>query len=431
LGCSFAITMSPRTAAVTAALLLAFPLVAATHLTYIVNGKPTPIEWSPSAFPLPYEIDQRLLETKPGIGGMIDHAFEAWTAVPDANVSFTPRGIVNAAAKTADGHVVVSLADELFRGQGALALTTYTFDENGRFTDADIQIDPWLLQGDFNIDTALRHEVGHVLGLDHSAVLSAVMYPYVTTGDVPVAFDSDDRIAIANTYPRVDPTLSGATLQGRVIGDNGGVFAAQVVAVNAHGEPVATSLTDAAGDFTLTGIPAGRYRVYAEPLDGPVDVSALQGTWRDAKTAPFPTVFYDTALQVESGKVYGNLVVNTAGAVQLNARWIGRCNGTNVNVASSLVVVRAGESVTLAVAGDGFISGMTQFEVLNPAFRRISDFNWGSNYVTATFAVERDASETSAVVLVHSGRESATLTGALRVQASDAPDPAKRRAARH
>ena len=421
--------MRPRLAAVSAVLLITLPLAAATRLTYDVNGKPTAIEWSASAFPLPYEVDQRLLELKPAFGTMIDQAFNAWASVPDANVQFTSRGIVAAAARPNDGKVVVSLADELFNGQGMLAMTTYTFDDSGHFIDADIQVDPWLLKGDFNVDTALRHEVGHVLGLDHSAVLSAVMFPYVTPGDIPTAFDSDDRIAIATTYPRVDPTLSGATLQGRVVGDSGGIFAAQVVAVNAAGEAVTTSLSNASGEFTLGGVPPGSYRIYAEPLDGPVEVKALQGTWRQAKTTSFPTTFYDAApMRVESGRVYGNLVVNTAGVVQLNPRWIGRCNGTDVNVQTSPVVARAGDTVTLAIAGDGFVSGMTQFEIPNPAFRRISDYSWGANYVKATYTIERDAPEGSFVVLVRSGRDTATLTGALRVQPQDTT---RRRSTRH
>jgi len=421
--------MRPRTAAIYLALLLALPLTAATRLTYDVNGKPTPIEWVSSAFPLPYEVDQRLLAMKPAFGEMVDRAFDAWAAVPDANVHFASRGVVTAAAKATQGQVLVSLTDDLFKDQGALAMTTYTFDNSGHFTDADIQIDPWLLQGNFNVDTALRHEVGHVLGLDHSAVLSAVMYPYVTTSDVPVTFDSDDRIAIATTYPKSDSSLNGATLQGRVMGDSGGIFAAQVVAVSMRGEPVATGLTNAAGEFTIGGLPAGTYRIYAEPLDGPVDLNALQGTWRQASKVSFPTVFYDgPPLRIENGQVYGNLVVTTAGSVQLNPRWIGRCSGSDINVATSPVSTRAGDTVTLAVAGEGFISGMTQFEVLNPAFRRVSDFSWGQNYVKATFAIEPDASATSAVVLVRSGRETAMLTGALRVQELETT---RRRAARH
>lgn len=387
-------------------------------MTYDINGRPTPLEWAPTAFPLGYEIDRRLAEANAALPAMIDRAFDAWASIPDANIRFQPRGAVANAVRGNDGRIVVSLAEDLFRDQSALAMTTYTFDGTGRFTDVDIQIDRALLSGDYNIDTALRHEVGHLLGLDHSAVLSAVMYPFVASGDTPPAFDSDDRIGITAAYPKTDPTLIGATLQGRVMGDRGGIFGAQVVAVNERGEPVSTALTTISGEFTLAGIPAGQYRIYAEPLDGPVDVSSLQGSWRQATGAAFPTQFYDgPPFAVENGKVYGNLVVNTAGAVQLNPRWVGRTKSSAdaLSLTTSPVCVKGGETVTLAIAGDGFTSGMTEFEVLNPAFRRVSDFSWGGNYVSATFAIDPDVDTSSAVIVVKNGRDSATLTGGLRI----------------
>ena len=418
--------MTPRAAVVLLAILLALPVAAATRITYDVNGKPTAIEWPASAFPLRYEVDRRLSQTNPALPGMIDRAFDAWTQVPDANIRFESRGLIDNIGNNNDGRIVVSLADELFKDQGALAMTTYTFDQSGQFTNADIQIDPSLLKGNYNVDSALRHEVGHLLGLDHSAVITAVMYPFVTNEGTPTAFDSDDRIGIATAYPKHDPTLTGATLQGRVLGDGGGIFGAQVVAVNTRGEPVSTALTTSSGEFTLLGIPSGRYRIYAEPLDGPVEPSSFQGTWGQAKMVSFPTQFYEgPPFDVENGKVYGNLVVTTAGAGQINPRWAGRNNGTDLSFDMAPVIVWAGETVTLAVAGEGFISGMTKFEVLNPGFRRVSDFTWAANYVSATFAIEPDTAATSAIVLVQSGRESATLTGALRIQRG-----AKKRAAR-
>ena len=138
------------------------------------------------------------------------------------------------------------------------------------------------------------------------------MYPWIGTGGV-TTLDSDDRVAIATMYPK--PAANpGATLEGRVTGDGGGIFAAQVVALSDSGEPVATALTDRDGNFILQGIPSGNYRVYAEPLDGPVNVANLSGTWRTAKVTSFPTQFADngTSIRVESGKIYGNLNVNGA-----------------------------------------------------------------------------------------------------------------------
>jgi hypothetical protein len=412
------VTMLRSVAVVSLSLLLAGSVSGATQITYDINGSATPIEWAPTAFPLRYQVEARLAQSFPAAQGMIDRAFAAWHSVERTDISFVSDGVVTQSAFTKPDRVLVSLADDLFRNQGAAAVTTYLYDPTtGRMIDADIVVDPSLFSGDINGYVALQHEIGHVLGLDHSAVLSSIMYPYVGSGDGPADLDADDRIAIASMYPKEDPMLTGATIAGRVNGDQGGIFAAQVVAVNAQGQPVATVLTNASGDFELNGIPAGRYRLYAEPLDGPVESGALQGTWRQAKLVSFPTEFFSTQLDVESGRVYGNLILSTAGGATLNPRWIGisTLGRPDVSLSGAPATVGPGDLVTITVAGDGFTSGMTKFEVMNPAFRRVSDYAWASNYVRADFQIDQNAPSASSVVVVESGRETAMLTGALRV----------------
>ena len=79
------------------------------------------------------------------------------------------------------------------------------------------------------------------------------------------------------------------------------------------------------------------------------------------------------------------------------------------------VVINAGQSLNIAVGGDGFVSGMTTFDVPNPSFRRVSNFSYAGNYVYATYNISPTAPQGSLDVLVTSGNESAALTGALRV----------------
>jgi len=202
------------------------------------------------------------------------------------------------------------------------------------------------------------------------------------------------------------------------MGDNGGIFAAQVVALNDDGEPVEAALTNQQGNFELDGVPPGTYRLYAEPLDGPVEVRNLSGIWQAAKTYSFPTAFLSSgSLRVEAGRVYGNLIVNSPGSTTLNPKYVGGfAPGTNnVSLDAMPLMLNAGQNIAIAVAGDGFISGMTTFDIPNPGFHRTTDFSYAGNYVYATFNVAADAPPGSVAILVKNGNEMAALTGALRV----------------
>jgi hypothetical protein len=412
--------MRPRNLILSVALAAtALPLAAAVRLTYPMGGSPVAVYWPATSFPIKYRVDQRVATLLPGGEAAVASAFNVWTTIPDANVSFQSLGVVNGAKAGADSQNTISIADDLFSGQNAIAMTTNWHDASGKLTEVDIQIDPSVVSSGYSVSQTIEHEVGHLLGLDHSAVLTSVMYPYV--GKVGVAaLDSDERIAIANLYARNDPALAGATLKGKVVGNEGAIFAAQVVALNERGEPVATALTDASGEFVMQAVIPGTYRLYAEPLDGPVDPRNLAGIWRDAKVTSFPTQFAaGPAIRIESGKVYGNLTINSGGApVRLNPKWIGASPGetSNFSLSSMPSVIKPGETISLAVAGDGFTSGMTTFEVLNPSVKRTSDFRYAANFAYATFHVAPDAQAGSAVIMVTSGNESAALTGALRIE---------------
>ena len=401
----------------TVAVLVAAPGFGAARLTYYNSGVLIPVAWPDSSFPIRYAIDRRVVQAIPQAAAMLDRAGKDWSSIPDTNLGFQSLGIVDGATAGKDGRNTVSMAGDLFADQKFIAVTTNWYDDNGRIIEADTQIDPMAVSGGYNVQQLIEHEMGHLLGLDHSAVLSSVMYPYVGTGDA-AGLDSDDRVAIAAAYAKVKPA-AGATLEGRVYGDEGGIFAAQVVAVNDQGEPVATALSDKRGNFTLAGIPSGTYRIYAEPLDGPVNVQNLAGFWQSAKVTSFPTQFAGGgAFRVEDGRVYGNINVNGSGSVRLNPKWIGAwaAGSDNVSLQAMPAMLHAGATLTLGVGGDGFTSGMTTFDVPNPGFHRISDFKWAGNYVSATFQIDPSTPAGSLVVMVKSGNETAALTGALHIE---------------
>jgi hypothetical protein len=400
---------------------------AATRLTYSMNGHATPIQWPSSAFPIPFHTARDIPGKLPQAELAIAHAFGAWQGVSDSSVQFRDGGLVDAAPGR-DGINAITVVDDLFADSGFIAYTTNWFHDDGTIVEADIQIDLPSALKNSNLQALIQHEVGHLLGLDHSAVISSNMFPYVSSEDSGL-LDSDDRIAVSTMYPRREGDEWGAILQGDVRDGNGPVFGAQVVALSQRGEPVATALTGADGRFTLRGIPDGEYSLYAEPLDGPVESKNLSGIWRDGR-AQFRTQFLpgNRWMTVRRGERIDGIELRIDDRpVGLNPRWIGAFaeNSTDIRLAVTASTVRSGDTVCVAVGGDGFVSGMTSFEILNEGFTRVSEFHYGPNFVWAKYRVAPETPATSVVIRVSNGDETTALTGAIRVER-----PARRRPGR-
>jgi hypothetical protein len=139
------------------------------------------------------------------------------------------------------------------------------------------------------------HEIGHFFGLDHSAVVRALMFPFA--GDL-TTLSYDDLAAISTVYPSTSQSFAPATITGRVAFTNGsGVFGAHVFAESSTGNvpvggnirksPIGT-LTTPDGTYTIRGLPADSYTVTAEPLDEPVTKSDVDS---------YPAAFGQTSLQ--------------------------------------------------------------------------------------------------------------------------------------
>lgn len=386
----------------------------ATRLTYEIDGEPKMIAWGSQSLPIEFMVD------RDGIGSgnaFLLNATSVWADGSEGTVSFTiSEGSGSKAGQ--DGRNVITVQDELLSRNGVLAFTTSWFDDDGRIFESDIQIDRSQLS---NLGALLTHELGHSLGFDHSPLLSSVMYPYVPEKG-RLRLDLDDRLALRAAYP---PLQAGGSIAGTVESNRGPVWGAQVVAVDEEGQPVASSLTDSQGKFLLESLPRGAYEIYAEPLDGPVSPNNFSGVWRRVPAESFPTAFMGSA-RINLGETDRREGVRIAVSDQptsLNPKWIGRIDpGANELVLDSIAVeVSAGERFSLAVGGDGFVSGMTEFTVSGNEVKRRSDFTYGSNYVWAEFEVLPQASPRSIVIMVDSGNERATLTGGLRIAEGNEP----------
>ena len=166
----------------------------------------------------------------------------------------------------------------------------------------------------YDLESVLIHELGHFFGFSHSLVLRAMMYPFAPpvggfTGDRPSSnapdapLGDDDRAGLRVLYPggqafgvirgRIKPAnpLSLMNLPATSAGQTvTGYYGTHVVAVDSdRGEVAAGTLggysCDASlnisifdGSYEIGGLPLGhRYKVYVEPLDGPVPPVEIGG----------------------------------------------------------------------------------------------------------------------------------------------------------
>jgi len=143
-------------------------------------------------------------------------------------------------------------------------------------TDADVVFNPHenfstatpSPAGDFDVQSVGTHEFGHALGLDHSGLGHAIMFPFGDAGEGQQRnLAVDDVAGMAFLYPNSSFEAATGILSGVIALHGSGVFAAHVVAVDAQtGAVVVDRLTDPDGTFRILGVPPGSYNVFALPL---------------------------------------------------------------------------------------------------------------------------------------------------------------------
>jgi hypothetical protein len=161
----------------------------------------------------------------------------------------------------------------------------------------------------YDLESVLTHELGHFLGFSHSAVWSAMMFPFApapgtisgmrpTTQQPDAPLGDDDRTGLRVLYSNPVDTLHQGTIRGRILPANAlalpasppgvsGVFGTHVVAVdNASGAIAGATIggwsctapgpAQFDGTYEIDGLAVGHsYTVYAEALNGAVDPSQI------------------------------------------------------------------------------------------------------------------------------------------------------------
>lgn len=236
-----------------------------------------------------------------------------------------------------------------------VAITPVYFFSNGTIDDADILFNgngfhftTSGVSGRFDVEDVAAHELGHLLGLDHSGAVGATLYPYVDANVVlQRSLSTDDAVGMRDAYP--DGTIGRIT--GTVVRLSGGagVSGAYVVAVDDQGRTAASVLSGTSGAFTLPGLDPGTYTVYARPLDAPVDDGNLGSGHGAIETDFEPAVYGATAtINTTETVALGTLQVDADVALTL---------GTVVDVFPVRLI--SGQSRTVTLHGSGLVPSST------------------------------------------------------------------------
>lgn len=269
--------------------------------------------WNFSAFNVNYSINPSAGANISGGSAAAVNAvvasFSTWTTAPNASIPVTRGSDSSITASGFDGINLVCFVcqGDFTKDTTTLAVTiTTTADAVGQNTkhggtstfagqilDADILFNTgvqWTTSGQptngqEDLQTVATHEIGHFLGLDHSGVVRAVMFPFAP--DVLRTLSYDDVAGVSVLYPKSVPDFATGSISGNVsFTSGGGVFGAHVFAdstsasasvwPNVRKSTIGT-LSKADGSYVINGLPPDSYTVGAEPLDNPATNGDVSG----------------------------------------------------------------------------------------------------------------------------------------------------------
>lgn len=231
--------------------------------------------------------------TAPDLQRAVARAFDTWGRAPGVSVPTEFVGFTTAEPFASEGMSVIGFRSrpDLPRTLGA---TTFTLDVvTGDLLESDVFLNTafsWSTAADgegqrFDVESIVLHELGHLLGLGHSALGETELMPgggrrVLAKGAVmfPIAFppggtrdrvlDPDDLAGIADLYGSAAWDRTVGSIAGRVTLGKAGVFGAHVIAFNTTtGDLVGSFALDDDGRFVIAGLAPGLYVVRAEPLD--------------------------------------------------------------------------------------------------------------------------------------------------------------------
>lgn len=277
-------------------LLLNFSFSTSAYTTQFANeGETARLHWKNGVIPIAISTSlakQNLnIRADSDVLGAIQRSLKTWENVTNIKFDLTVSDTqsVSPSGKSGDGISLISIAQTpenllLFSGdtEEISARTRIFYNGKGFITEADIILNPYKQFstdgsiGTFDLEATLTHEIGHLLGLEHSSVMGATMHTHQGKNGVYnlPSFSSrtlaeDDITGIRTLYGAKDSDEDCCgTISGKLSLANG--KAAKTFQVWAEesetGRVIAGVLTNSEGIFRIEGLLDGQYQIFAQDL---------------------------------------------------------------------------------------------------------------------------------------------------------------------